>query len=259
MNAQVLGDRSKTVRGIEVCVALRVWEAAPQPLVAILEQNLAQVVQIRGLRVQQRAKHTLTHHLQHRELAVAVATVLHHQAVTSRFFGCVDQLPAIFDRRRDRDFAPHVLARAHRRQRYRRVPAPRRRGVDEIDIVALHQSLEIPLAIRVQRGCGLTGLDHHRRRALRLFFDDVGECDNAHTFHGQKLSKHRTSTQSRAHDRNAHDLSLLERNAEHSLGICGRWRRKIHSPIVSRGQQLGRRRYDCRCRQRRSTAKQFAP
>ena len=257
MNAEVLRHRTKAVRRIKIRVAFRVGEATPETFVLVLEQYLAKIVQIRRFRMQQRAEHAFAHHAQHRELTIAVAAVLHEQTMPLHFLGRIHQLPAFIDREGDRHFATGMLSGPHRGQHDRRMPRPWRCRVHEIDIVALHQPLKIPLAACIQRRSLPSGVDHAVGRALRFLRHDIGEGGDLHAFDGEQFAQHRTASQPCSHDRNTHDGVLFKRNAEHAA-VAGhaRWR-EVHAPVVGARQQTRRRSADRRRGQRgRRTAQQ---
>ena len=67
------------------------------------------------------------------------------------------QMLSLVDRQRQRLFAVHILARAHRRDRNKRMPMVRRAADDRINILLLHQIEKIantsPPAASSLRGC----------------------------------------------------------------------------------------------------------
>ena len=77
MNAEVLRHGSEPMRRIEVRVAFCMRNTTPQSFVLVLEQDRAEIVQVRRLGMQQRAEDAFTHHAEDRELTVTVAAVLH--------------------------------------------------------------------------------------------------------------------------------------------------------------------------------------
>src|SRR4029077_9452196 len=88
---------SEAMRGIKIAVALGVRITPPQSFAAVFEHDLAQVVVVRSLAVQQLPEHSGTNHVQDQRFAVSVAAVLHDHAVTARFFRGVHNLLALYD------------------------------------------------------------------------------------------------------------------------------------------------------------------
>ena len=260
VDSHILGHRTESVRRIEIGVALGMREASPQPFVTILKQNRAQVVQVRGFAVQQCAEHAFAHHAQDGEFTVAVAAVLHHQAMPTRLFRGLDQFPAILDAGRDGHFAGGVFAGTHGGQRHRRVPGPRRGGVDEIDVVALHEPLKIALAVEEQRRLGLPCFRDHGRRATHLVFHHVAERGDTDALDGEQFAQHGSATQAGADDRNAHRVVFGEWHAEHAAisgraGVC-----EIDAPVIGCREQPSRSARQCAGGERSGrSGQQFAP
>ena len=190
--------------------------AAPQPLIPGLEQNRAQVVVVRSTGVLELTEHAALHHLEDEQLIVPVVAVLHHQAVSPRALGRVDELRAILERVGGRNLGGGVLPRFHRRQHHGHVEFPRRGRVHEVDVVASHE-----VAIRlgtVGKACRLVvmpGLPHLLHRELHLLGHGVTERGDSHVRHAHPLAQHRPSAEARPDDRDAYGLPWLERDTGH--------------------------------------------
>src|SRR5437867_5630036 len=102
MNIEIPGDGAESMSGIEIAVAIEVGGAAPKSFVARLEEDFPEVVVVRRPAVLELTEEPRLHHLEHEKLVVAVAAVLHHQAVASGFLRRVDERPALLDRERCR-------------------------------------------------------------------------------------------------------------------------------------------------------------
>ena len=136
--------------GVQVAVAPhRVREPPAALVIGAAQLQLAQVVQVPALRVQQLAEDALPHHVEDHHLFTVVAAVLHHHAVAARLLGRVHQLPALVDRRRHRHLGGGVLPLAHRLDAHRRVQLPGRDDEDEVEI-AVAQPLPLlrPAGVR---------------------------------------------------------------------------------------------------------------
>ena len=102
VDAEIPGHRPEAMGGIEVPVAADVLGPAPQALGAVLEHDLAQVVVVGALGVQQLAEEARLHHAVDQHLLVAVVAVLDHHAVAARPLGDLDELPALLEGHRRR-------------------------------------------------------------------------------------------------------------------------------------------------------------
>ena len=256
MDVEIPRHRSEPVRGIKVRVRTRVPCPAPQPFVARFEQDLAQVVQVRGLRVQHLAEHARVHHAVHEHLGLAVAAVLEVQAMFAGLLRCVDQRPQILERRADRAFAAAVLAGVERGEHHGDVPFPGRGRVDEVDVVALHEVFERVIAAAVRRGRGMAGVGDHLRGLRHLVGDDVADRDDLHVVDGEQLAEHGAAAESGADDADADGVVPLERNRAHRLPARWRDRREIgvrdRVDVLRDGGMERAARRECRACERRA-------
>src|ERR1043165_2459244 len=143
IDVHVSSHWTKAMRWIKIAVAQRVVSTSPQPLILVLKQDLTQVVVVSTLAMNEIAKHASTHHIQHGRFGRIVTAVLHDQAMPSRRFRRVDNFPAVFERVSRRHFGAAMLARTQSSEHLRDVPFPRRRDVDEVEIVASNESFKI--------------------------------------------------------------------------------------------------------------------
>lgn len=224
VDVEIPAHRTEPVRGIQVRVGARVPRSAPQPFITILEQDLAQVVQVPCFDVQHVAEHALVHHAIDEHLVVIVVAILEMQAVAPRLLRRIHQRPQILERRADRTLAAAVLSVGEGGEHHGHVPLPGRGRINEIDVVARHELLEAVIARRVERGRGLALVGHHLRGAVGFVGDDVGERDDSHAVDREQLGQHRTAAQSRADDAEANRIVALEWHAMH--GRTARWGRR---------------------------------
>ena len=234
VNVEVPGYRSEAMGGIQVGVVARVPGAAPQPFVAVLEQDVAQVVQVRGRAVQRLAEHAGVHQAIHQHLVVAVVAVLELQAVPAVLLARVDERPQVLERHRERAFARYVLPGLEGGEHHRHVPLPRGGRVDEVDVVALHQLFEGVVAVGMERGHRCSGVGDHLGGLLRLLGHVVAQRGDAHAWAAQKFMNEGPPAEPRADDGDAHRLVPLEGDALH--GGAGQRR-------GGRGVRLRRRRH----------------
>src|SRR5437016_5109994 len=81
VHVQALGYGPEAVRRVQVAVAPDRMLDPPAALVVVGELELAQIMQIAALRVQQLAEQALADHTENHHLGAVVADVLHHHAV----------------------------------------------------------------------------------------------------------------------------------------------------------------------------------
>ena len=230
VDVEIPGHRAESVRGIQVCVRAGVPCASPESLVAILEQDLAQVVEVRRLRVQHIAEHPSVDHPVHEHLGFAVVAVLEMQAVAPRLLRRVHERPQILERRADRTLAPAVLSRRQRGEHHRNVPLPRRRRIHKVHIIPLHEGFEPAIATRVAGRRNLAGVGDHLRRARDLVGYHVRERHDFHVVQREELTQHRLASKPRPDDSDAHGLVALERDPFHRHARGRRWRREVGMP-----------------------------
>src|SRR5258705_54241 len=129
IDVHAVGDRTQSVRRVEIAVAFHRMRAAPQPLTFAAELYRTQVVHVPALGVQDFAEHALADHVEDHHLHPAVVAVLHHDAVLPVLLGVLDESPAVIHGVGGGHLGGGVLAIAHRRETDRDVPFPRR-GVE---------------------------------------------------------------------------------------------------------------------------------
>ena len=189
VDVEVPAHGAEPVRRIEVGVGARVPRAAPEPFVLRLEEDLPQVVQVGRLGVQHLAEQSRVHHAVHQHLVVAVVAVLELDAVLPRALARVDEGPEVLERRADGTFARGVLAVRQRGEHHRHVPFPRRRGVDEIDVVARDEPLEGVIGAGVERRVLLPRVGGHLRGALGLVGYQVVQRHDLHVRHAEQIAR----------------------------------------------------------------------
>src|ERR1051326_7326960 len=91
----------------------------------------------------------------------------------SRSFRGIDQFPAVFERVSGGHFTPRMFTRVQRCERLRHVPFPRRRDVNEVEIIARNEFFKISFAVRVNRRRLLTSLFDELRRTRTFVSHDV--------------------------------------------------------------------------------------
>ena len=95
------------------------------------------------------AKHAGTNHVHHQQLALPIAAILHDHAVPPRLLRRVDDRLTLFEGHDRGHFESCVRPALHRRDSHRRVPLPRCRDVNKIQIVPLTQIFVVVLAVCV--------------------------------------------------------------------------------------------------------------
>ena len=240
------GHRAQPVRRIQVAVAQCVMRAPPQTFVAILKQNRTQIVIVRGATVLDLAEDAGANHVQHQQLVVSIAAILHHDAMPAHAFRHVHQLPAILNAVRGGYFGGGVFARLERRQAHRHVPLPRGCGIDDIDVVAQHQLFErVLIAGESGRLIRVPRIAHLLLRQIELFRHGITNSRDLHVLHAEQFVQYRATAQSGADDCHAHRVVLREWHADHRVGNALRLRqrdwcqvrrsRRIHGSRQSKG------------------------
>ena len=118
-----------------------------------------------------------------------------------------------------------MLAVLYRRGADRDVPFPRRRGVDEVEILRLAEALEVVRSSRIRRRLRLARVHDPLRRALHFFGDDVAERRDADAGDVEEVSDVDGALAADADVADAHGLH----------------RRRRKEPRVLRRGRLGRR------------------
>ena len=121
-----------------------------------------------------------------------------------------------------------MLTVAQGGEHHRDVPFPGRRGVDEIDVVALAEVFKVMVAVGINgRRLLAFGFDH-LCGALALLFDDVTDRCDADIVDVEEFSQYAGAAQSDADDGEPHDVARLESHADHRVVTGLRlWRRRI--------------------------------
>ena len=130
-----------------------------------------------------------------------------------------------------------VLAVRERGEHDRHVVFPRRRGVDDVEVVARDELLERVVAGRVDRRRRLSFVGDHLRRALRFVGDDVAQRDDPHAFDAEQFVEHRAPAKAGADDPDAHRFVPVERNRAHRC--ASRRRRRCEVGLSDRADVLG--------------------
>src|SRR4030067_998240 len=89
------------------------------------ELNAAQVVEVPGLGVEDLSEKPFLDKVQTEHFGAVIATVLHHDAVAPRFFGRLNERPAVLVRIGRRGFGGGVFAGPHCFQADRHMAPPR--------------------------------------------------------------------------------------------------------------------------------------
>ena len=121
----------------------------PEALAAVAELERAQVVQVAALGVHHFAQQTLAHHVERHQFHAVVAAVFELHAVPARCFGGLHQLPALFERGDRGHLRRGMLAVLHGFDGHARMPLPRRRDVDQVEVLPRAEPLEVLLALGV--------------------------------------------------------------------------------------------------------------
>ncbi len=201
-----VGDRPEPVGGIEVAVAHHGVRPPPQALVAILELDRAQIVQVAALGVQDLAEQALARHVEDHHLRTVVVAVLHHDAVLAMRLGELDQPPAVVDRVSRRHLGRGVLAVLHRRGAHGHVPPPRGGGEDEVEVLVFAHAHEVRLTPRVERGRPTTVLDDPRCDLPGAGLDDVADRDDLHPVDAEKVAHVRATLEPDPDEADADDV-----------------------------------------------------
>ena len=172
----------------------------------VVEVQRAQVVDISSLYVHHLAEKPLLRHIQRSHLEKVVAAVFQHHAVAARLLGRIDQLPALVDRHRGRNFQRHVFPVSHRVDGDRSVQQPRRAVVDQIDVLPFADLFPI-LRAGISGGGGQPGVFQRSLSILHQFRTHVAQRYDPHpvqvgiTFHGHRAA-HPESDKSHPNHRN---------------------------------------------------------
>src|SRR6185369_15649411 len=149
--------------------------ATPQSFILVLKQNPTQVMVVGAFTMYEVSEHAGAHHIEDCGFGIVVTTVFHDQAVTSRRFGSIYKLPTVFECVGGWDFGTGVLSRCECGEHLRNMPLPGRGDVNEVEVIAHDESLEVSLAVRVDAWSFLSGFLDHLRRAGALVFHDVAD------------------------------------------------------------------------------------
>jgi hypothetical protein len=202
----------------------------------VVEEDLAQVVDVGRLRVRQLAEEPGPHHVQDHELVLAVAAVLEHHAMPARALGGVHQAPAVLEGRGRRDLHEHVLPRLHGRHRHGNVPAPRRRDVDDVEVVAADEVLEVRLARGVAGGLLLSGLHDLGLGGGHAVLHEVADGVHLDPGYAEQIVEEARPTSAVSDEPDADDLARLEADADHARARGGRSHRRRLRRLRGRSQ-----------------------
>ena len=181
VNVHVPADRPKAVGRVLVALVGDVVAEAPEVpvrrnLVLLVPSRAAlypvavvvapEVVDVRALGMDEVAELAEAAEVERKHLDFAVAAVLELHAVALEPLGSLDELPALIDGKRGRNLDRDVLAGVHRVERNRNVKLPRRRVVDEIDVLVVAELLPLLGAASVDLRRGTARLLDCRERTL---------------------------------------------------------------------------------------------
>jgi hypothetical protein len=145
------GHRAYAVCRVEIAIAMYGVVCAPlcfgesffaklgtgAAVFAVIELDVAQIMLIAALQVDDLAKHTLPHHIEHGHHVAAVAYVFELHQGHARTFRSMHQLPAFFYRHAGDYFAAYIFFGVHGIQTHYRMPFPRSRDNNGIDFLIL--------------------------------------------------------------------------------------------------------------------------
>ena len=151
VDVQVPRQRPQAVHRVEVAVPLGEVGPQPEPVAVVADLQVARVVLVGALGVDQLAQEPGADHPQDGHLLAHVVDVLHHHAVLAGLLGGLDELPAFVQGDRGGDLGGGVLAVAHRGEADRDVPLPGGGGVDQVEVLGRAHPLEVALAAGVGR------------------------------------------------------------------------------------------------------------
>ena len=174
--------------GIQIPVALHGVRAPPEAFTLVAELDLAKIVQVSTLGMNDLAEHALADHIEDHHLGLAVVAILHHHAMSACLLRHLDELPAIVERHSCGHFRGGMLAILHGCDAHRHVPLPRRRRVDEIDVRRFAQPLEVFRPARKASRFGLARLGHPFLHQFHAVFDDVADRRDARAGHAEKIA-----------------------------------------------------------------------
>ena len=167
--------------------------------------------------MQKIAQQALAHHVEDHHLAAAVVAVLHHHAVPHGAFGGLDQTPAALERDRGRHLDRRVLPGLHRLDADRNVPSPGSRIEDEVDVVALAETLEVRLAPGVELRRLVVGVDDPRGDLLGARLVDVADRHEIDAIDAEEVPDVTSALEADADETDPHPL---ERRRGEARPVC---------------------------------------
>ena len=229
VHVQALGYGPEAVRRVQVAVAPDRMLDPPAALVVVGELELAQIMQIAALRVQQLAEQALADHTENHHLGAVVADVLHHHAVPAGPFGRFDQVPALVDGDGHRHLSGGVLAGPHRCEANRRVPLPRRRGEHQIELLLLAHAAKVVGAARITGGARPPGTLDESLYLVDFLRDDVAHGGDCNAVDLEKILDVARSLMADADEPDPHRLERRGRKQPaNGTGV----RRRVEQPVT---------------------------
>ncbi len=211
-------DRGQSVHGVEARGAPGVPEPAPVVgVVAVREQQRAQVVQVPAVAVGDLAEDALVRHLQQRELVAAVAAVLREPQVLACRLRGVDQAPELGQLGRDRQLDHRVGPGLHGGLALGVVELPRGGDVDEVELGPVHHLRERPLAPAELGGARVAGGLDQVGCGGGALGPDVADGHDHGAGDVDPGRQHPHPPVAEADDPDPDDVHRLERDVEHGL------------------------------------------
>ena len=181
-----LGDRPQPMSGVVVAVAGDVRLAAPEPFGNILEEHLAQIVDVSALGMGDRARPGENHALDNR-LPVIVTAVFEHDTVAAGALGGFNKLPALLETYRGGNLNPHVFAGLHGSHGKGGMQIPGSGDVDQVQVL-LEETLPGIWTAEVERR-GLARITDLAGGAIGVLGAQISDGFDLHAFTGEKLVK----------------------------------------------------------------------
>ena len=161
--------------GVEVAIARPGVGAPPQSLALVGELDLAQVVQVAALGVQDLSEQPLAHQVEAEEFRPAVVHVFHHGAVAAGALGRLHEPPAVLQPVGGGHLGGRVFPVLHGGDAHRHVPAPGGGGVDQVEVLLGAQALEVALPAGVEGRAGVPRLLDDGGGPLGVGLHDVAD------------------------------------------------------------------------------------
>ena len=152
----------------------------PEPVAVVPDLQVARVVLVGALGVDQLAEEPGADHPEDGHLLAHVVDVLHHDAVLAGALRGLHELPALFEGDRGGDLGGGVLAVAHRGQEDRGMPLPGGGVVDQVEILGPAHALEVTLAPRVGGRLPLARLPGHPAGRVARLLADIADGHQLH-------------------------------------------------------------------------------